>query len=252
MKLNGFIPLWRTLLDWEWIDDPVILSVWVQCLLRASFRDSAWRGIEIKRGQLFTSSESLAKSCGVSRQQVRRALEKLQKSENLTSQSTSQGLLITVCKYEAYNAVTEEINQPTNQPSTSVQPTINQPSTSVQPAINQPSTSVQPHLNNGNKKNKETRKQEESLTLPFDDQDFADAWSDWQQHRKEKKKPLTPTSTKLQLQTLKEMGLDRAIKAIDYSIEKGWAGIFESNQAPSKTKASNFDNGQGDRCDVYR
>ena len=125
MKLNGFIPLWRTLLDWEWIDDPVILSVWVQCLLRASFRDSAWRGIEIKRGQLFTSSESLAKFCGVSRQQVRRALEKLQKSENLTSQPTSQGLLITVCKYEAYNAVTEEINQPINQPSTSDQPAIN-------------------------------------------------------------------------------------------------------------------------------
>ena len=102
----------------------------------------------------------------------------------------------------------------------------------------------------GKEGNKEGNK--ESLTLPFEDQDFKSAWEDWQQHRKEKKKPLTPTSTKLQLQTLKEMGLDRAIKAIDYSIEKGWTGIFESNQATSKTKASNFNNGQGDRCDVYR
>lgn len=154
MRLNGFIPLWRTLLDWEWIDDPVILSVWVQCLLRASFRDSTWRGMEIKRGQLFTSSESLAKSCGVSRQQVRRALEKLQKSENLTSESTSQGLLITVCKYEAYNALEDETNQQ-----------INQPPTSVQPAFNQPSTSVQPHLNN---ENKETRKQQKQIHPDFD------------------------------------------------------------------------------------
>jgi hypothetical protein len=241
MRLNGFIPLWRTLLDWEWIDDPVIVSVWVQCLLRASFRDSAWRGIEIKRGQLFTSSESLAKSCGVSRQQVRRALEKLQKSENLTSQSTSQGLLITVCKYEAYNAVTEEINQP-----------INQPSTNDQPTINQPSTNDQPHLNNVNKETRKQGKQESSLPLPFDDPDFADAWNDWQQHRREKKKPLTPTSIKLQFKTLKEMGVDRAIKAIDFSIEKGYTGIFEPNQTPSKSKASNFDNGQGTTCDVYR
>jgi hypothetical protein len=241
MKLNGFIPLWRTLLDWEWIDDPVILSVWVQCLLRASFRDSAWRGIEIKRGQLFTSSESLAKCCGVSRQQVRRALNKLQKSENLTSQSTSQGLLITVCKYEAYNAVNEPINQP-----------INQPATNDQPASNQPATNDQPHLNNGNKENKETNKQEQSLTLPFGDLDFADAWNDWTQHRKEKKKPLTTTSIKLQLKSLQEMGLDRAIKAIDFSIAQGYTGIFEPNQPAPNAKKPKFDNGQGTTCDVYR
>jgi biotin operon repressor len=241
MKFNGFIPLWRTLLDWEWIDDPIILSVWVQCLLRASFRDSYWRGIEIKRGQLFTSSESLAKCCGVSRQQVRRALTKLQNSKNLTIESTSQGMLITVCKYEAYNDLNDQINQPCNQPSTS-----------DQPAINQPSTSDQPHLNNENKNKRETSKQKESLTLPFDETAFVDAWKDWIQHRKEKKKPLTPTSIKLQLQTLEDMGVDRAIAAIKISIEKGWTGIFEANGSPYNSKKPIFDNGQGTTCDVYR
>jgi len=81
---------------------------------------------------------------------------------------------------------------------------------------------------------------ERSLTLPFDDQDFADAWNDWTQHRKEKKKPLTPTSTKLQLQALQDMGVDRAIRAIDHSIAQGYTGIYEPNeQGESKQKPIN-------------
>ena len=90
---------------------------------------------------------------------------------------------------------------------------------------------------------KKNGKQSKSLPLPFDDPDFIDAWSDWIQHRKEKKKPLTPTSMKLQLQTLKEMGLDRAIRAIDHSIEKGWTGIFEPEYQPktqSRQQSSQF------------
>lgn len=95
---------------------------------------------------------------------------------------------------------------------------------------------------------KKNGKESKSLPLPFDDPDFVDAWSDWSQHRKEKKKPLTPTSMKLQLQTLKEMGLDRAIRAIDHSIEKGWTGIFEPADEPAKPKRVNYDDGLGDKC----
>jgi len=81
-----------------------------------------------------------------------------------------------------------------------------------------------------------TMEAEKSLTLPFEDTDFADAWNDWIQHRKEKKKPLTPTSIKLQLQTLEDMGVDRAIRAIDHSIAQGWTGIFEPTQNGKSNK----------------
>lgn len=80
----------------------------------------------------------------------------------------------------------------------------------------------------GKEGNKEGSK--ESLTLPFEDEDFKSAWEDWIQHRKEKKKLLTPTSTKLQLQALEDMGVERAIKAIDHSIAQGYTGIFEPDQ----------------------
>jgi hypothetical protein len=75
------------------------------------------------------------------------------------------------------------------------------------------------------------------LTLPFADDEFVEVWEEWEQHRKEKRKPLTPTSTKKQFEELKAMGLRRAITAINFSISKGWTGIFEpKDQTPKSNK----------------
>lgn len=63
------------------------------------------------------------------------------------------------------------------------------------------------------------------LTLSTDD--FRAAWGDWLQHRREKKKPVTPMSEKHSLKELSEMGEARAIAAIRHSIGKGYTGIFE-------------------------
>ena len=60
---------------------------------------------------------------------------------------------------------------------------------------------------------------------------FSEAWTLWQQHRKEKKNPLTPTATKQQLKKLEEMGEARAVAAIGHSIAGGYTGIFEPKDA---------------------
>lgn len=70
--------------------------------------------------------------------------------------------------------------------------------------------------------------------LPFPSDAFRNAWSDWQQHRKEIKKPLTPTSTKQQLRNFAEMGEARSIAAIRHTIGNGWQGIREPD-APRGT-----------------
>lgn len=74
--------------------------------------------------------------------------------------------------------------------------------------------------------------------LPFippelDTPAFQVAWAEWIQHRKEKGKPLTPSTASKQLKELSAWGQDRAIAAIDHSILKGWQGIFENpNHTP--------------------
>ena len=62
---------------------------------------------------------------------------------------------------------------------------------------------------------------------------FRVAWGEWIQHRKEKGKPLTPSTASKQLKEVSAWGKERAIAAIDYSILKGWQGIFENpNHTP--------------------
>jgi len=56
--------------------------------------------------------------------------------------------------------------------------------------------------------------------------DFCQAWADWQQHRQEAKKPLTPTTAKRQLSTLAKHGAEKAAAMINRSIERGWTGVW--------------------------
>lgn len=73
-----------------------------------------------------------------------------------------------------------------------------------------------------------TSNEVQSLTLPFESEEFATAWAQWTRHRREKRKPLTPTSVTLQFKTLKEIGEVRSIAAINSSIANGYTGIFET------------------------
>jgi phage replication O-like protein O len=59
---------------------------------------------------------------------------------------------------------------------------------------------------------------------------FVQHWEMWKQHRKEKKKPMTELSAKIQLEKLSKIGVERSIAAITHSIACGYQGIFESPQ----------------------
>lgn len=69
----------------------------------------------------------------------------------------------------------------------------------------------------------------DSVVIPenLDTPKFRQAWSLWQKHRREIKKPLRPTSATKQLEQFAAWGGDRAVAAIDHTIAKGWQGIRE-------------------------
>jgi hypothetical protein len=71
----------------------------------------------------------------------------------------------------------------------------------------------------------------DNTELPFSSPDFLMFWSNWEQHRIEIKKKLTPTTKKQQLAKLGEMGEARAIAALKHSLAGGWQGIFEPQGA---------------------
>jgi hypothetical protein len=67
-----------------------------------------------------------------------------------------------------------------------------------------------------------------SLPAALDTPAFREAIEGWIQHRKERKKPVTPTAVSRLLARAAEMGEARAVAAINYSVSNGWDGVFES------------------------
>lgn len=96
---NGFIKLYRSLLDWEWWDDINTFRLFVTILMLANWKDKKWHGRKIKRGSLWTSLQSLSEASGLTIRQVRVSLDKLILTNEVTSEVTNSGRLITVVNY---------------------------------------------------------------------------------------------------------------------------------------------------------
>jgi len=88
--------------------------------------------------------------------------------------------------------------------------------------------------------NKESETDFSELPKALDSSDFRDAWNKYLQYRKERKKPLYPTSFLAKWKQMEGWGQEAAITAINNSIANGWQGIFPADQGttskPQKTE----------------
>jgi hypothetical protein len=84
---------------------------------------------------------------------------------------------------------------------------------------------------------------------------FETAWTEWQEHRRQLGKKFTPLAAKKQLAVLAQIGVRRAVEAINHSITNGYTGIFEprTNEG-SKTNANinrNSNTFNANKADAY-
>ena len=110
---SGFIKLDRKILDWEWWDDINTFRLFMTILLMANWEDKKWHGRTIKRGQLWTSLESLSKKSGLTLRQTRWSLDKLIMTNEVTNEVTNKGRLITVEKYDFYQSDKRKVTNKT-------------------------------------------------------------------------------------------------------------------------------------------
>lgn len=125
---SGWIALHRKITEWEWYSDINASRLFIHLLLTANHKDQKWRGKIIKRGQRIFGRKLLAQEVGLSVQKLRTALEKLLLTNELTIESSPQGSLVTVVRYNDYQDSTNKI--------TNEQPTNNQRITNEQPLLN--------------------------------------------------------------------------------------------------------------------
>lgn len=146
--LNGFVKIHRKLLQWGWYQDNVVKGVFIHLLLTAAFRDTTWRNMEIKRGQVVTSYKNLSNDLGFSVQQIRTAISKLISTGEITRTSTNRNIILTVENWEDYQSNDEISTSKATQSATFNQQAINKQTTSNQQANNIQITSNQQHRKN--------------------------------------------------------------------------------------------------------
>lgn len=105
--MGNWIKIDRKIVNWEWYSDIKVTKLWLHILVKANYKDNTWRGITIKRGQLLTSREKLAVGAGISVSAVRRCLNSLQSTNEITIKTTNNYTLITICNYDSYQNIEE-------------------------------------------------------------------------------------------------------------------------------------------------
>lgn len=118
-KDGGYIKIYRSMLKWEWHDEPNTVATWMYCLMRANWVAEKWHGEIIKPGQFVTSLSHMAKDIGITKGQLRVALNHLKSTHNIAQCATQHATLITVEKWGDYQSAGEKATQLAAQQGTS-------------------------------------------------------------------------------------------------------------------------------------
>lgn len=102
MNEAGYIKLHRSLLSWEWHDVPCMMAIWVTLLAMANREPGNYHGQVVPVGSLITSYRHLSQQTGISINQVRECLRKLQKTGEITVKATQRNTLINIVNYSKY------------------------------------------------------------------------------------------------------------------------------------------------------
>ena len=124
MASNGYVKLFRKMVDWEWYGDPNTKAVFLHLLLTANYKRTRFRGVTLKPGQTIIGRKALAETLGISEQNVRTSLNHLKSTNEITIKVTNKFSVVTIVNWESYQFEDGELtNELTNEL------TINQPAT---------------------------------------------------------------------------------------------------------------------------
>lgn len=207
-KDTGFIILHRKLQDnWLWLSESFTkCQAWIDLLFLANHKDSSFflRGarVEVKRGQLARSEESLCERWKWSREKLRSFLKLLETEQQIRQHKSNIIKVIEIINYDFFQ-------KPDNKPDK--KKTTNQ-------TTNQTDTNNDNNDNNVNK-----------INIP----DFIDAeiWNDFVEHRIAIGAKLTEKSTKIiitKLTKFEDKNIGFGNLALQNTVESGkWTGVFE-------------------------
>lgn len=124
---GGYVRVYRSLLEWEWYDDDACVRLMLHLLLSVNWEPKEWHGQKIEPGQLVTSIERLSEKLRLSRSTVRRAIDKLKSTGEITIQTNNHWTTVTLGNWAEYQEVQPTTGRQKSQQPTDRRPTADRP-----------------------------------------------------------------------------------------------------------------------------
>ena len=200
----GWIKLHRSILDWEWYEDKNTTRLLIHLLASVNHEDKKWKGKTIKAGSMAFSWDTLSLKCGLSKQQLRTSMGKLESSNEVTRSITGKYQLVSLCKWGELQGVNSKVT---------AKPTDNQQKNN---------SKVTP-----TKEDKKLEKERIKKLIDSLQESKTSIFNDWLNYRKSIKKSITVEATmKTLVNRFNKETLDKCVQTVNNSIENGYTGLF--------------------------
>lgn len=121
-------------MDSDVFANPDTLKIWIWLLLKANYKDrtislktgKGYEDVLVKRGKVLFGRNKAEDFLHMSSSKIYRHIQKLEELGKISVKSNNHYSIITICKYERYQSIKEDIEQPVVQPT--IQPIV-QPTT---------------------------------------------------------------------------------------------------------------------------
>ena len=128
---NSWVKLYRKMVSWRWFTDVNTSHFFLYCLFTANWEDKDWRTLKIPKGSFVSSLKKMAEGSGLTQQEVRTAIKKLESTGEIQKKSTNGFTIISVCNYAIYQDTQEQQQQTSNKRATNGQQTNNKRATTT-------------------------------------------------------------------------------------------------------------------------
>lgn len=204
--INGHIKLYRQMEDWGWYKDNNTKALFIHLLFKANWKEGCFMGYEIPRGSLATSLENLSLETGLTIQEIRTSLKKLELTGEISKKSTNKFTIINVANYS--NFQDDEVKS--NKRTTNKQQTSNKQLTTIEES-NKNNNIIS--INRNNKRYYENEK-------------LNNTFNDYLEVRKKLKVATSERAIEILINKLSEYTDLEKIEMLENAIVNGWKSVY--------------------------
>lgn len=252
--MQAFLSIPEDIVDEPGMHDPMLAYLWLYMACRSSREQrrvvvSNGKGSKVynlRPGELVFSRRKFAEELGWSASSLRNRVDRLVEHGLISITEDHLNTIVFVEKINAKSISEDEerttIGPPLDQLRTSIrndiEDTFDEDIQAISISVAQTSQPTAGRSDLFGEPEQPVKKKPASKTAKFDPreypipqsldtQEFREAWTDFCQHRTEKRKPLTETTCKKSMKWFLEIGVKRAIASLEYTTRMGWQGIRE-------------------------